>query len=209
MCNFSFAQLDKTWTLTAGGCRVQASPNSPLTSISHSIPPEFSLFCGIECDILVNGELDLADEILEKLDYVIVSIHSGFSRTREEMTKRIIKAIEHPTTRILAHPTGRLLLKREGYDIDLDSIIDAAKSNEVAIEFNCNPMRLDMDWKFWRKAKKMGVRCSLNPDAHSADQFEFIEDGIGFCRKGWLESKDIINCWPADEVREFFRREIY
>ena len=165
---------------------------------------KFELFSGVECDILINGDLDYSDEILERLDYVIISVHSGFSRTKDEMTKRILKAIEHPRSCILAHPTGRLLLKRDGYEVDMDIIIDAAKENGVAIELNCNPMRMDMDWRYWNKAKEKGVLCSLNPDAHALNHFDFIKTGVGFCRKGWLGRDDIINCWSIDKLRGFW-----
>ena len=163
----------------------------------------FRLYCGIECDISIDGRLDYTDTVLEQLDYIIISIHSGFTRSKSEMTKRVIKAIEHPASRIFAHPSGRLLLKREAYEIDLDMVIDAAPKNNVAIELNCNPARMDMEWQMWKKAIKKGVVCSLNPDAHRTEHFNFIEQGIDYARKGWLESKDIINCWPQDKLEEF------
>ncbi len=165
------------------------------------------LFSGIECDILKDGTLDFSDDILGKLDFVIVSVHSSFSLAEQEMTRRIIRAIEHPATRILAHPTGRLLLKRDAYNVDMDRVIDAAAANNVAIELNCNPMRMDMDWQLWKNARNKGVLCSLNPDAHSVEQFSFIQDGIGCCRKGWLEARDIINCWPVSELATFLSGE--
>ena len=175
-----------------------------IQKVNTELKQNFEIFAGIECDILVNGDLDYPVDILEHLDFVIVSVHSAFSRSREETTRRIVKAIEHPASRILAHPTGRLLLKRDGYEVDMDMVIDAAIENRVAIEFNCNPMRLDMDWRLWKKAKDKGALCSLNPDAHNLDHFDFIEHGIGFCRKGWLEADDIINCWPVDKLKTFF-----
>ncbi len=166
----------------------------------------FSLLAGVECDIHTDGTLDYADDILDQLDYCIVAVHNAFSRTREEQTRRIVRAIEHPRSRILAHPSGRLLLRRDAYDIDMDRIIDAAAVNRVAIEFNCHPMRLDMDWRFWQKAKRKGVICSLNPDAHSLTNFDYIEDGLAFCRKGWLEPEDILNFWPPADVKAFLRQ---
>ncbi|HCN09637.1 MAG TPA: DNA polymerase/3'-5' exonuclease PolX [Lentisphaeria bacterium] len=170
-----------------------------------SLPKGFTLFSGVECDIRVDGELDYEDEILEQLDFVIVSVHSAFTQSREDMTKRVVKALEHPSACILAHPTGRVLLQRDAYAIDLHTVIDAAVANNVAIEFNCNPLRLDMDWTLWHKARDKGVVCSINPDAHRLSNFDFIELGIGFCRKGWLAPDDILNCWDAKKVEKFFK----
>ena len=181
--------------------------NQMIKDLQRELDREFVLFSGIECDIMVDGRLDLSDDVLKELDFVVISVHSGFSRNRKEMTKRVVRAIEHPATNILAHPTGRLLLKRDAYEIDLEQIIDAAKENHVAIELNCNPMRMDMEWKYWKKAKDKGVLCSLNPDAHAKDHFDFIKDGIGFCRKGWLEKEDIINCWSTEKLARFFKKE--
>ena len=170
-----------------------------------SLPVDFNLFSAIECDVLKDGSLDYDHYILEQLDYVIISVHSAFSLSKEEMTRRLIRAIENPLSRILAHPTGRLLLKRQPYDIDLDKIIDAAAANNVAIEFNCHPYRLDMDWYHWKRAKEKGVFCSLNPDVHQLSHFDSIAPGIRFCRKGWLAAEDIINCWSAEKLRDFFK----
>jgi DNA polymerase (family X) len=164
----------------------------------------FSLFAAIECDILTDGSLDYEDDLLNRLDFAVVSVHNAFSRPLEEQTARIIRAIEHPKARILAHPTGRILLRRDAYQIDLERILDAAIANGVAVEFNCNPSRMDLDWRLWHKARDRGVLCSLNPDAHALRHFDFIGPGLGFCRKGWLTSEDIINCWPTDRLRSFF-----
>ncbi len=164
---------------------------------------DFTLFSGIECDIKTDGELDLDDAILQAVDLVIVSVHSAFTRSEEEQTARVIRAIEHPQTNILAHPTGRLLPRREPYNINLDKVIDAAIANHVALELNCQPSRLDLPWNVWRRARDKGLRCSLNPDAHSLDDFRHVEYGIGFARKGWLTADDIINCWPPERLQNF------
>lgn len=166
----------------------------------------FRIFAGVECDILAEGELDYADDVLAALDYFVISVHNGFGRDAEVMTRRVIAAIEHPGSRILAHPTGRLLLRRDPYPIHMDRVIDAAAANGVAIEFNCNPWRMDLDWSYWRKAREKGVLCSLNPDAHSTQNFDFVEQGIGFCRKGWLQADDIINCWDTDRLAKWLGR---
>ena len=165
---------------------------------------DFTLFASVECDILTDGRLDYDDELLDRLDFCIVSVHNAFSRPLEEQTARIIRALEHPKARILAHPTGRILLRRDAYQIDLDAILDAAVANGVAVELNCNPSRMDLDWRLWHKAKERGVLCSLNPDAHALRHFDFIRPGMGFCRKGWLTAEDIINCWPTKRLQHFF-----
>ena len=165
--------------------------------------PDFRLLAGVECDIMVNGTLDYEDDVLAQLDYAIGAIHSSFSRSEEEQTARMIKAIEHPAVRIIAHPTGRILLRREPYALDIEKVLDAAIANNVALEFNCNPSRLDLDWTIWRRAAEKGALCSVNPDAHARYQFEYIPMGLGFCRKAWMSQEHILNCWPMDRVLAF------
>ena len=158
------------------------------------------LFAGVECDILPDGRLDLADSILGELDYVVVSIHSSFTQPGELVTARMIRAIEHPATTMVGHLTGRLLLHREGYAIDTAKVIDAAAANGVIIELNANPHRLDMDWRHWRRAAEKGVLCSINPDAHEAEHLAFVEAGIRVARKGWLTADQVLNTWPLERV---------
>jgi DNA polymerase (family 10) len=176
-----------------------------ICELRKSVPDGFTLLSSIECDIHTDGTLDYDDALLDRLDYVIVSVHNAFSRPRDEQTARVIKAIEHPASRILAHPTGRLLLRRDEYEIDLEKVIDAAIANGVAIELNCQPMRMDMDWRLWRRARDKGLVCSINPDAHKLVHFDLIDTGMHFCRKGWLTADDILNCWDIERVRAFFR----
>ena len=163
-------------------------------------------FTGIECDILPDGNLDLSDDILARLDFVIVSVHSSFSQDKEQMTARIVKAMEHPASTMLGHPCGRLLLRREPYSLDMDKIIDAAAANEKIIEINANPMRLDMDWRHWRKATQKGVLASINPDAHDISHFDFCEAGVHIARKGWLTANNVFNTRPLEEVRTFLAK---
>lgn len=151
------------------------------------------VFSGIECDILLDGSLDFSDEILKSLDFVIVSIHSHFNLSKSLMTKRLIKAIENPYTTIVGHVMGRLLLHRPGYKLDLDKVIDACVANQKVIEINGHPSRLDMDWKFWHKAKDRGLKCAINPDAHSVYELKYYSTGINVARKGWLSAEDIMN----------------
>ena len=162
------------------------------------------VFSGIECDILPDGSLDLETSTLEALDYVVVSVHSSFGQSEEEMTARIIRAIEHPGTTMLGHPTGRLLLRREPYRVDLAKVIDAAIENRVIIEINANPFRLDMDWRFWRRAAERGLVCSINPDAHNVDGLKHYRAGVNVARKGWLEKEQILNCRDCAGVGRWF-----
>jgi DNA polymerase (family 10) len=160
----------------------------------------FRLLKGLECDILPDGSLDLAPETLERLDFVIGSIHSRFEMTREEMTARICRALANEHLDILGHPTGRLLLSREGYAVDLDQVLDAARRHAKVVELNAYPNRLDLDWVHCRKAKERGVLLSINPDAHSVGDLDNLQYGIGTARRAGLEAKDVLNSRSADEV---------
>lgn len=164
------------------------------------------VLAGIECDILPDGELDLDDATLAALDYVVVSVHSSFSQSEEDMTARIIRAIEHPHVHILGHLTGRLLLRREPYKVNARKVIDAAAANGKSIELNANPMRLDMDWRHWKYAAEKGVLCSINPDAHNTEGFQFLHAGIASARKGWLTREHVLNTWPLDDVLKWLKR---
>lgn len=161
-------------------------------------------FSGIECDVLADGSLDLNDDILKKLDFVIASAHSSFSQSEAEMTARLVRALEHPATTMLGHPSGRLLLRREPYAVNMDKVIDAAAANHKIIEINANPMRLDMDWRHWRKAAEKGVMASINPDAHDTSHFDFCEAGVHIARKGWLTKEQVINTRSLEEIKTFF-----
>src|SRR6266481_2821092 len=154
----------------------------------------FRLFAGVECDILRDGSLDFEDKVLSELDYVVASIHSVFNLSEPDMTRRVIRAMENPFVTILAHPTGRLLLKREPYQIDIPAILDAAARSGTWIELNAAPKRLDLDWRWWPFAKQKGVKCVINPDAHRTERLQDLWFGIGIARKGWLTKADVMNC---------------
>lgn len=158
------------------------------------------LFSGLECDILPNGSLDCSDELLKKLDFVIVSVHSSFKLNEAAMTRRLIRAIEHPSSTMVGHVTGRLLLQRESYAINLPKIIDACIANGKIMELNAQPMRLDMDWRLWHAASEKGLMCCINPDAHHAMDLQFVRAGVNIARKGWLEKGMILNTRPLKEV---------
>ena len=165
----------------------------------------FRVFAGIECDILRDGSLDFPDNVLAQLDYVIVSVHSVFNLSETEMTQRVIRAIENPFVTMLAHPTGRLLLKREPYQIDIPAILDAAARTGTWIELNSAPKRLDLDWRWWPLAKQKGVKCVINPDAHRTERLQDLWFGIGIARKGWLTKDDVVNCLPLGEMEPALR----
>jgi DNA polymerase (family 10) len=166
---------------------------------------DFRLFAGVECDILRDGSLDFPDEVLSQLDYVVVSVHSVFNLSEAEMTARVIRAMENRFVTMLAHPTGRLLLKREPYQIDIPAILDAAARIGTWIELNAAPKRLDLDWRWWPLAKQKGVRCVINPDAHRTERLQDLWFGVGIARKGWLTKDDVMNCLPADKIERALR----
>jgi DNA polymerase (family 10) len=163
---------------------------------------DFKLLSGVECDILKGGELDYEDSILEKLDYVVASVHSGFTASEEEMTQRIIRAIENPHVTMLGHLTGRLLLQRAHYALNVPQILEVAAETGTWIELNANPHRLDMDWRWWRKARDLGVMCVINPDAHRTHQLGYLKLGVQIARKGWLRKQDVINCHPLSKIEK-------
>src|SRR5881392_2319553 len=167
----------------------------------------FRLFAGIECDILRDGSLDFPDEVLAKLDFVVVSIHSVFNLSETEMTKRVIRAISNPFVTILAHPTGRLLLQREPYLVDLPAILDAAAETGTWVELNAAPKRLDLDWRWWPRAKEKGVKCVIDPDAHRVERLQDLWFGIGVARKGWLTKDDVMNCLPLGKIEAELKRK--
>ncbi len=166
----------------------------------------FTIFKGIESDILPDGSLDYEEAILKEFDFVIASVHSNFHMSREEMTHRVIKAIRNPYTTILAHPTGRLLLAREPYAIDMIRIIDEAGRSGVAIELNAHPYRLDIDWRLCKYAKEKGVKIAINPDAHEEEGLKDTYYGVGIGRKGWLEPGDVLNSMNREEMKDFLER---
>jgi DNA polymerase (family X) len=161
---------------------------------------DFRLFAGVECDILRDGSLDFPNEILSELDYVVASVHSVFNLSEADMTRRVIRAMENPFVTMLAHPTGRLLLKRDPYQIDIPKILDAAARTGTWIELNAAPKRLDLDWRWWPLAKQKGVKCVINPDAHRTERLQDLWFGIGIARKGWLTKENVVNCLPLQKI---------
>ncbi|WP_018128511.1 DNA polymerase/3'-5' exonuclease PolX [Balneola vulgaris] len=164
----------------------------------------FVVFKGIESDILADGSLDYEDDILAGFDFIIASVHQSLEMPHAKMMERFRQAIKNPYTRMIGHPTGRLLLKRNESDIDLNELITLAAEHNTAIEINANPWRLDLDWKFGNKAKEVGLMTSVNPDAHSIDGIDVMKYGVRIARKGKFEKERVLNTKSADEVRAYF-----
>jgi DNA polymerase (family 10) len=160
---------------------------------------------GTEVDILPDGTLDYPDRVLEKLDFVVASVHTNFTMSEKDMTNRVTRALRNRHVSILAHPTGRLLLDRDGYAIALEEVFRVAAEEGVIVEINANPHRLDLDWRLVIQAKARGVRFAVNPDAHITDGYADLRYGIGVARKAWLTKDDVVNTLPVDRALALFR----
>ena len=160
---------------------------------------------GTECDILRDGSLNFADEVLATLDFVVASIHSQFNLPPQEQTQRMLRAISNPYVDIIGHPTGRVLLERDGYTLDLEAVIDAAAAHGVCIEINADPSRLDLDWRYLHRARDKGIKIPIDPDAHTIASLDKMRFGIGIARKGWLRASDVLNTMATSELLDFFR----
>jgi len=176
-----------------------------IKELNKSYGDDFRVFSGTECDILKDGQLDFEDEILAQLDYVVASVHGSFSLGEAEMTNRIIKAISNPYVTMLGHITGRILLTREPYKVNIKSVLEAAAETNTIIELNANPRRLELDWTWWPEAKSLGVKCSINPDAHSVEGLGHMMLGVGIARKGWLTAGDVINTLPLKKMEAWLK----
>jgi DNA polymerase (family 10) len=161
---------------------------------------------GVEADILADGRVDFEEYALARLDFVIASIHSRFNMGPAEMTARMLTAMDNPYLTIIGHPTGRLLLSRDPYGLDLDAVIEKAAAKGVALEINADPHRLDLDWRVLRQVRAGGVMVSIGADAHSLPGLGYVDFGVGMARKGWLGPDDILNARPVENFLAFARR---
>ncbi len=177
-----------------------------IDELNEKLAP-FKIFKGIESDILSDGSLDYEEEVLRSFDFIVSSIHSNLKMDEAKATKRLITAIENPYTSILGHPTGRLLLKREGYPIDHTAVIDACAKHGVAIEINANPWRLDLDWRWVRYALDQGVKIAINPDAHEKDGYLHMRYGVLVGQKAGLTPDMTLNAMDADSLEAFFKKQ--
>jgi DNA polymerase (family 10) len=191
----------------AGGMTLQKA-KAQLKEIDrlNAATSDVRIFKGVECDILGDGTLDFPDKVLANYEFVVASIHSKFNMTEAEGTKRLIKAIKHKYVTMIGHPTGRLLLSRDGYPVNMNDVIQAAADYGKVLEINSHPYRLDLDWRLVRAAREKSVIIAINPDAHNVDGLNDVQYGVGVARKGWLEKKDVLNAWSIQKVDAFFRK---
>tara|TARA_R110002049_G_scaffold192787_2_gene361593 strand:+ start:11968 stop:13707 length:1740 start_codon:yes stop_codon:yes gene_type:complete len=178
-----------------------------IDTLNKELAP-FRVFKGIESDILNDGKLDYADDVLASFDFIVASVHSILNMDIKRATTRLITAIENPYTTILGHPTGRLLLRRQGYPIDHKAIIDACAANKVVIEINANPWRLDLDWRWVHYAMEQGVMLSINPDAHAIEGYADMKYGVLVGRKGGLTKEMTLNAMSGEEIRTYFNTRL-
>lgn len=179
----------------------QADAIAALNAEGHAV----QLLHGIESDILGDGALDYTDDILAAFDYVIASIHGQFQMSQSEMTARVCRALRHPAVRIFAHPTGRLLLRREGYAIDMDEVLRVAAGENVAVEINCAPKRAELDWAMAELAQRHKVCTLISPDAHSVDALAYYRFGVSLANKGAWDAESVINTWDVERLRAWLR----
>ncbi len=174
--------------------------------LNEEFAGRFHILKGSECDILRDGSLDFDDETLANLDFVVASIHSNFNLSPQEQTQRMIRAISNPYVDIIGHPTGRILLGRAGYSLDMEAVIEAAAEHSVSIEINAHPSRLDLDWRLVHRARDKGIKLPIDPDAHALAGLDDMSYGIGIARKGWLRASDVLNTLETDALLAFFHK---
>ncbi len=165
------------------------------------------LLAGMELEILTNKALDFDDRILAEMDIVVASIHSGFRQDRELLTERILEAMKNEHVNIIGHPTGRLLGKREPYEVDIDRVLEAAVETGTALEINASPDRLDLKDEYIRLGKEMGVKFAISTDAHDLSSLDDIKYGVLTARRGWAEPDDVINTWPLQKLRSWLKKK--
>jgi len=173
--------------------------------VNHKLAP-FVVLLGTEMDILMDGQLDFSDDVLRSLDYVSASIHTGFRQPREVMTERMLRAISNPLVNTLNHPHGRIIRRRDGYEVDMQAVIEQAAENGCALELNATPDRLDLNGTWARRALKLGARFTVSSDAHSTKELEFMQFGIGSARRAWLTADDVLNTRPVEALLALLRR---
>ena len=205
--NISVSQItpNPPTTPAAFRSRILTTSIAPSTALNASFGKSFRIFKGIESDILVDGSLDYPDDVLEHFDFVVASIHARFRLDPKEQTRRIITAVSNPHTTILGHMTGRQLLRRPGYEVDIEEILKACAKNDVAVEINANPWRLDLDWRWHGRALELGCMMSINPDAHSTREIDLTHWGVAVARKGGVPADRVLNCLSFPRIAKLFR----
>lgn len=189
----------------AGGLSLEeiTAQHAEIDALNKNFRGKFRVFKGIESDILSDGALDYPDDVLATFDFVVASVHSRFRLDRETQTDRILRAVKNPYTTILGHLTGRQLLRRHGYDIDVDCILQACAEHGVAVEINANPYRLELDWRWHQRALELGCMLSLNPDAHSTSEIDLTHWGVEIARKGGVPKERVLNCLELPEFNKY------
>ncbi|RIU93725.1 DNA polymerase/3'-5' exonuclease PolX [Oceanobacillus picturae] len=167
---------------------------------------DIHIFAGVEMDIRPDGTLDFSDDFLKEMDFVIAAIHSNFNQSKEKIMGRLQTALENPYVSLIAHPTGRLIGRRDGYQVDMELLIKKAKETNTALEINANPNRLDIAAEWARKAQEAGVNLAINTDAHNYQMLEHMKYGVGIARKGWIEKDTVMNTWSVEELKKYFSR---
>jgi DNA polymerase (family 10) len=176
-----------------------------IKKIQKQLGDEILILHASEVEIKADGTLDYPDEFLASLDLVLASMHTSLRQPREKVTERMIKAIRNPYVHIIGHPTGRLIPDREGADLDMDAILNAAAETGVALEINAHPSRLDLDDMYARRAKELGIPISINTDSHSEGDFDMLFYGVAIARRAWLTKNDVINAWSTDKLMKWLK----
>jgi DNA polymerase (family 10) len=171
-----------------------------IQQVQQELGNSIHLLQGVEVEILADGTLDYPDEVLAELDIVTASLHSSLRQPRDKITERLLQAVRNPNVDIIGHPTGRLLPNREGADLDMDAILNAAIGSGVALEINAHPARLDLEDTYARRAIGMGILLAINTDAHSQTDLELLHFGVATARRGWVEPKHVINAWEKEHL---------
>lgn len=173
----------------------------------RKVYPNIEILCGVEMDILPDGHLDFSEDFLREMDFVIGAIHSSFNQSDAEIMNRLFQAMDSPYVKMIAHPTGRLIGKREGYRVNVDQLIDKAKQTGTILELNANPKRFDLSAEWVRKAQESGVPIAINTDAHSESTLSYMEEGVRVARRGWLKPDTVVNTWSIKQLQEFWKRK--
>jgi DNA polymerase (family 10) len=192
----------------AGGLSVEEirEQQKEVKRLNQHFGRAFRVFSGIECDILPDGSLDYADDVLASFDFVVASVHGQFRKDKRAQTDRILRALTNPYVTILGHMTGRQLLRRPGYEVDIEAILKACARYGVAVEINANPWRLDLDWRFHQHALELGCMMSINPDAHATSELDLTHWGVMMARKGGVPSTRVLNCLPLNAIARYFTK---
>jgi DNA polymerase (family 10) len=177
-----------------------------IQEVQEAMGDSIRIFKGQEVDILKDGTLDQPEDILEELDVVVASVHSFMDQDGPTMTRRVLRAVTSGHVDILGHPTGRLLNRREPYDLDVEAVLEAALEHDVAVEINAHPRRLDLNDHYVRRARELGVRVVVNTDAHSVQGLDVLRYGLDQARRGWLEPGNVLNCGDAAEIEQWLSR---